>query len=107
MQLLDPSDQFLFLVEVLYFVGALVTFGLAGLPATKYPKLTEKGWLQVIVGLGLVALHGLFDALDTLDLGAVENWLDLLDGLFFVAGLAFVIVGVWRTANHAQEMWRS
>lgn len=104
---LDPEDIFLVTIEFLIVLGLLIALILAYRVGIRFPKLTSQGWTQIIIGIGGIFLHGIFDALDTLkwEIPEFTDWLNLFDGSFFVLGLLFIGIGIWKIANYGASAW--
>ena len=104
---LDPEDLFLVTMEFLILIGLVFTLFLALRIRSRYPKLTSIGWLEICIGLLGVALHAVFDVLDTLkwSIEDMSDFLNVLDGSTFVLGLILVGIGITRVANYGAEAW--
>ncbi|MHA1968620.1 MAG: hypothetical protein ACW964_12545 [Candidatus Hodarchaeales archaeon] len=104
---LDSDDLFLVTMESLILIGLVITLILALRIRSRYPNLTSIGWLEICVGLLGVALHAVFDVLDTFK-WSIEDMSDLLnvfDGSTFVLGLILVGIGILRVANYGAKAW--
>jgi hypothetical protein len=104
---LEPADYFLIIMESTVVVGVLVVIVLALAIRSRYPELTSEGWLVICTGLISIIFHGIFDVLDTLkwNIDYMTDWLNVFDGLTFVAGIALLALGTWQIANYGAKKW--
>ncbi|MCF2137940.1 MAG: hypothetical protein K9W43_11970 [Candidatus Thorarchaeota archaeon] len=104
--LLDPQDLPLISIELLIAIGFLMAFIFAFMVQSKHPKLTSKGWNKILAGLFFLMLHGIFDALDTLQFDDFTvDLLNVLDGSCFVIGLLLFALGIYGIAVYGASLW--
>jgi len=63
---LRGEDFALFALESIVVIAELICIGFAYRIGRRYPKLTQQGFREIIIGLTLFMLHNFFDVLDTL-----------------------------------------
>ncbi len=104
---LESEDIYLFAIEALITVGFLASCIIAWFLRTKFPKQSSKGWIWISLGLFSIAIHGVFDALDTLkwDVESLKDWLNFFDGLFFVLGILLIAIGIYWIAKLGAKKW--
>ena len=79
----------------------------------KFPKLTAKGFVTLLIGYIVYSLHIGFDFLDTLVAKKVNDkttaiylTFDLLDAIFSFTGLFIIGFAFLKIANYGMELWR-
>ncbi|MHA1167838.1 MAG: hypothetical protein ACTSRU_08465 [Candidatus Hodarchaeales archaeon] len=104
---LASGDYYLIIIESTVIVGLLAALVLALIIWSQYKDLASKGWLEICIGIASIMIHGVFDVLDTF-IWSIDGFRDLLnvfDGIFFVAGIILITIGIWMIADHGAKAW--
>ena len=103
--LIDPEDVYLIGVESLIVLGVLVALIIAYLIQSRHTKIA-KGWNFVVIGLGFILFHSIFDVLDTMQWDdLIVDVLNVLDGATFLIGLLLFALGIYRIAEYGAQQW--
>lgn len=77
-----------------------------------YPKLTQKGFNEMILGFGLFTVHFVFDLLDTWVTKKINDEttlaysvFDMLDAIFAFIGLFIIGYAFYRIALYGIKIW--
>jgi len=77
-----------------------------------YPKLTQKGFNEMIIGFGVFTTHFIFDLLDTWVTKKINDEttlaysvFDMLDAIFAFIGLFIIGFAFYRIALYGIKIW--
>jgi hypothetical protein len=113
LEVLKANDEFqtAIIEGITIFAALSVVFVLFYLKS-KYPKMTKKGFTELIIGFLIFAGHFLFDLLDTLVQKKVNGLtvqayytFDILDAVLSFIGLFIIVFAFIRIANYGMELW--
>ncbi len=103
--LIDPEDVYLIGVESLIVLGVLVALIIAYLIQSRHTKIA-KGWNFIVIGLGFILFHSIFDVLDTMQWDdLIVDVLNVFDGATFLFGLLLFALGIYRIAEYGAQQW--
>jgi len=106
MAIFEGPDIYLFVIEIISFLGFSSAFFMTSILSKNYPKISRtKSWIIIQIGLFCGILHSLFDILDTFEFGNLSDWFDLFDGLFFFTAIALIAIGLLLTSTEGKRQW--
>ncbi|MHA1563161.1 MAG: hypothetical protein ACTSPA_13670 [Promethearchaeota archaeon] len=101
-----------FIIEMITIFAALSVIIIIIYLKLHYPKLTRKGFKEMILGFGVFTAHFVFDLLDTWVMKEIndENTLaytifDMLDAIFAFLGLFIIGYAFYRIALYGIKIW--
>ncbi|MBD3190750.1 MAG: hypothetical protein GF308_08900 [Candidatus Heimdallarchaeota archaeon] len=104
--MIKEGEGFTFAVELIIFVGFVAISGLLFQLRSRFPELTTRGWIELIIGAPLIALKGLFDGLDTVAPdGVAHDIFDYGEAVLFFIGLILLGIGLLRMALYSAKVW--
>ena len=112
-EVLKANDEFqTAIIEAITIFAALSVVLVLIYLKSKYPKMTKKGFTELIVGFFIFAGHFLFDLLDTLVQKKINGvtvqayyTFDTLDAVLSFIGLFMIAFAFIRIANFGMELW--
>ena len=106
MAIFETPNIYLFVIEIISFLGFTTAFFMASILSKNYPKISRtKSWIVIQTGLFCGILHSLFDILDTFNFENLSDWFDLFDGLFFFTAIALIAIGLLLTSTEGKKQW--
>ncbi|QEE15091.1 hypothetical protein DSAG12_00914 [Promethearchaeum syntrophicum] len=99
-------------IELITAIAALSVIIIIIYLKIHYPKLTRKGFNEMIIGFGVFAAHFIFDLLDTWvtkkingETALAYSVFDMLDAIFAFIGLFIIGFAFYRIALYGIKIW--
>lgn len=111
-QLIDNDELITIIIEFITILAALSVIIIIIYLKIHYPKLTEKGFNEMILGFGVFTAHFVFDLLDTWVTKKIDGEImlaysvfDRLDAIFAFLGLFIIGYAFYRIALYGITIW--
>ena len=111
-QLTENDELGTITIELITILAALSVCVILIYLKFHYPKLTKKGFNELILGFGVFTAHFIFDLLDTWITKKIDGEttlayivFDMLDAIFAFMGLFIIGYAFYRISLYGMKIW--
>lgn len=111
-QLTENNELGTITIEIITVIAALSVIIILIYLKFQYPKLTKKGFNELILGFGLFTAHFICDVLDTWVTKKIDGEttlaytvFDMLDAIFAFIGLFIIGYAFYRISLYGIKIW--